>query len=351
MTRSAIAKAFGLQSQWCAALGSPFMAALMDAVRGDIEAGGPLAELLGDWPGEPLADAVPIRFAGALHAAVLSGRDAALAAEYPGARGDWDMARIWPHVSALVSRDRAWLLDQLSRAPQTNETRRAIAMLPAFLACAALGPLHLREIGASAGLNRYWPRFRYRTANWSWGEGDGPLLETDWRGPPPQTLLVKPQVSGWRGCDVSPIDVRDPAQALRLRSYLWPDQPDRLARLDALLALAGDDPPPERSDAGDWLERELAGDLPEGVTVIYHSVVWQYLPQTTKAKAHAAIAAAAERADSRRCLAWLRYEPNPILDGEGLSDGFGVDLTLWPGAVRQRLADTDGHARFVTWRG
>src|SRR5439155_23433687 len=84
------------QARHCEAYGSPFMARLLEALAGDIGAGGPTAPLVSSWPRSPRADALAIRVAGALHAAVLSGRDPALAAEYPEANPAWEMARVWP---------------------------------------------------------------------------------------------------------------------------------------------------------------------------------------------------------------------------------------------------------------
>ncbi len=75
-----------------------------------------------------------------------------------------------------------------------------------------------------------------------------------------------------------------------------------------LLARAAED-----VDAGgvaDWLERVLASPPPPGtqLTVVWHSVVWQYLGQQERERTEAALAAAAERARRGRgtplaCLA------------------------------------------------
>ena len=41
-----------------------------------------------------------------------------------------------------------------------------------------------------------------------------------------------------RACDISPIDLEDAAQRLRLRAYVWPDQHERLLRLENAVDLA-----------------------------------------------------------------------------------------------------------------
>ncbi|MES1201546.1 MAG: DUF2332 family protein [Pseudomonadota bacterium] len=340
--------AFDLQRKWSDEAGSPFMAQLMAAFADDLDEHGPLFRLVENWPGNPVADALMMRLAGALQAAAFSGRDPALAAQYPWSRADWNMTEFWPAARAFFARERDWAADFITSPPQTNETRRAIALLPGFLQLAKLGPLHTLEIGASAGLNLNWDRFRYETSSWRWGEGDGPLIDTDWRGAPPEALDARVVVASRAGCDRNPIDINDPAQALRLRSYIWADQPDRFTRLDAAIALAkASGNRVERADAGDWLIARLAAPLPEGVTVVYHSVVAQYLAPETTAKIEAALTVGAAKADDKHRVARLRLEPNPILGLEGRIDDMAVDLTIWPGGERRVLCKAHGHARWV----
>src|SRR5262249_6353908 len=149
---------FDLQAQWCDEMGSPFTANLMRAAARDLRDGGPVAAFIGDWTGNPLTDALMMRFAGALHAASLSGRDDRLAALYPDANSNANtrFEELWAAALDYLKRDEAWVRDFLKSPPQTNETRRSIAMLPGFLALARKGPLHLLELGASAGLLQNW---------------------------------------------------------------------------------------------------------------------------------------------------------------------------------------------------
>ena len=347
-TLEALIKSFRLQSGWAADLGSPFTSQLLTHLADDLAAGGPVAALVGDWPGEPLPDAVSLRLTGALHAAVLAGKDEALAQAYPKARDGWNMAQVWPAARAFLESETAWVAAFIENAPQTNETRRGIGLLPGFLIAAEQGPLHLLEIGASAGLNQQIDGFRFETAGWSFGPPDGPFIDTDWQGPPPEGLDRPLVIASRAGCDVNPLDVADEAQALRLKSYVWADQPDRLARIDRAIALArARGAPPEKADAADFLKRRLSGPLPQGTTVVFHSVVWQYLPEETKQGVRDAVGAAAAAATPQNRLAWLRYEPNPMLVELGSVDGFGVALTLWPGGQARLLLSTDGHTHKV----
>lgn len=343
---NAVIEHFVEQAGFCEAYGSPFMARLLEQLARDIAAGGLTAELVDGWPRSPRADALSLRIAGALHAAVLSGRDLALAAEYPAARPAWDMARVWPLVQGFLARERTWIAGFLGSAPQTNETRRSIGLLAGFLWLAARHDreIELLEIGASAGLNLYWDRFAYRTASWRWG--DGPVqISTEWTGAPPPFDAV-PRIRSRAACDLQPIDVRNPDERLRLRAYIWADQAERLARFDAAAALAAAlDVRVERADAAEWLEARLPRRSPDALTVVYHSVFYQYPRTETRQRIAAAIAHAGER--SAAPLAWLRLEPEPVLGGPRDSVQFLVDLVTWPGAERRTLATTDGHGNFV----
>jgi hypothetical protein len=347
VTKPSLLAHFAEQAGFCDAMGSPFTARLLEAMARDLEAGGPVADLVGDWPGHPRADALSLRLAGALHAAALSGRDAALAAEYPAARPDWDAEAVWRAARAFLARERDWTLGFLRIAPQTNETRRSIALLAGFLHLADRfdRPIDALEIGASAGLNLCWDRFAYRTDGWSWGPPGAALIDTDWRGPPPP-LDAKLCVRSRAACDLHPLDLRRPEERLRLRSYIWADQAERLVRFDAAVALALESGVAvERADAAVFLEERLPARAPDALTVVYHSVFLQYPPRETRARIAAAIERAGESGQAP--LAWLRLEPEVVLGGPRESVRFLLDVVTWPGGERRTLASTDGHVRFV----
>ena len=337
---------FRKQADWCEVLGSPFNAALLRGFADQIGHCGALDRLLSAFDNAGPAAAAHLRIAGALHALALSGRDRALEAEYPAARPEWDMADVLPAAIAALQTHEDWVTLFIRDTPQTNETRRAIALLPGFCALSGHGPLHLREIGASAGLNQYWDCFNYRGADWALeGDARAPMIETDWQGAAPD--LPRRFVVGSRlACDQTPIDLTRASERLRLKAYVWPDQAERLARLEAAIALS------ERrevnvaqADVCDWLEALLEEPLPLGTTVFYHSIVWSYFPPETAARAQALIEAMGERADWAHRVAWLRFEHEKVFGGAG--DGFAVDLVTWPGGERRQIAEADPHARWV----
>jgi hypothetical protein len=79
--------------------------------------------------------------------------------------------------------------------------------------------------------------------------------------------------------------------------------------------------------------------------VLYHSIVWQYLPAATQRRIEAAVDSAGAAAGTETPLAWLRMEPSA--DG-GRAE---LSLTCWPGGGSERLAYADYHGGWVHWLG
>ena len=340
---------FREQAGYCDEYGSPFTARLMEAMAADLDAGGPVRDLVGAWRTNPRADALALRLAGALHAAVLTGRDPALAALYPKARDDWRMDDVWPAARAFLKREHDWVAGFITSPPQTNETRRAIILLAAFLTFGAewCGPIDVLELGASAGLNLNWDRFRYATKDWSWGNETSPvLIETAWSAPAPP--LVDLNVRARAACDRNPLDLSDRESVLRLRSYIWPDQPERLARFDGAVALAlAAGTNVDRADAAGWIQDKLAHRAKDAATIVYHSVFLQYPPPETRAAIVAAIEKAGAEATADAPLVWVRLEAEDLLAGTQNSPNFVCDLITWPGGTRRVIGYCDGHVRSV----
>jgi hypothetical protein len=340
---------FAEQAMYCDMFGSPFTAELIRAMSEDYERGGPVAALLKDWSTNPRADALALRLAGYFHHAVLTRRDAELAAHYPSHIANWSIEAIWPLARALLEREPNAAARFLQSAPQTNETRRSIALLAGFLTFAKewRGESDMLEIGASAGLNLNWDSFTYRTKSWAWGAEGPVLIDTDWHGAPPPVehdINVRHRAA----CDLNPLDIRDDAERLQLKSYIWPDQPERLARFDGAVTLAREiGVTVERADAAEWLTRKLDARADDAATVVYHSVFLQYPPREAREAIVAAITAAGARATTTAPLAWVRLEPEALIDDVRDSPRMVIDITTWPGGVRRIIGHTDGHVRAV----
>jgi hypothetical protein len=132
---------------------------------------------------------------------------------------------------------------------------------------------------------------------------------------------------------------------VRLQSYVWPDQTLRLQRLRGALELAAANPPHvERADAIDFVERQLAARRPDAAFVLFHSIMWQYLPAATRSRLEQILQQAGQSARADAPIAWLRMEP----DDSGAPHAM-LALTLWPGGQTRELAHCDYHGRWIEW--
>ena len=109
-------------------MGSPFTARLCALAADRLAPGGAVADRLLGWPGDPRADVLPLRLAGALHGLVLEARAPDLAAVYPP--NDAPDDALWPAVAAALDTHAAYILARLDGPPQTNEAQRSAALAP-----------------------------------------------------------------------------------------------------------------------------------------------------------------------------------------------------------------------------
>lgn len=343
-TFDSVEEALRFQAVACTILGSPFNGALCDLLAADVEAGGPSADLLGGRSTVQF-DALPLRVLGGLHWLALGGESPDLAAHYPSTGGDGDVAAVWPAVRRALSHPD--VVAALDRPPQTNEVGRAVA-LHAGLAEIVEGnaqPLHLREIGSSAGLNLRLDSFGYGTPTGRVGDEHSPLQFPDVFVEGAPSFDVPIEIASRRGCDQDPIDPTEEAGARWLTAYVWPDQEERIAKLRAGIEVARRVPAVvDRAGAAEWLAEQLAGRPAVGTAVVMHSIVWQYLDDPTRTRILATLVDVGDRATATRSLAHLRYEPNDTYTSAELR------LTTWPGGEDRLLAEGAFHLGPLTWR-
>ena len=237
---SAISDVFREQAPHCLALGSPFMHRLMGLAADHWPLDEALAKRFAAFSGDigPKGASLPLRFAGALHALVLTGRAPYLADAYPPHTvGD---AALLAAIKRALTEEQAFVLDWIESPPQTNEVRRSATLLAAASYVAAQFPelpFRLSELGASAGLNLMFEQFALEAPGGVIGQTESLVrLTPEWSGNAPQTAPFR--VAERRGVDLIPINPNIPEGARRLLAYLWPDQPDRLARTRATINLA-----------------------------------------------------------------------------------------------------------------
>ena len=291
--------------------GCPLTRAVLAAATDDLERRGPTWDALVPHAHLPGTAALSLRLTGACHRLALRGAAPDYARHLPTCGGDGDTGLAAKAALELVASGA--LADEL-RPVQTNEPGRLAAIHPALAAIHRRTgqPLRLLEVGASAGL----------------------LLT-----PPPDV-----PIAGRRGCDTNPLDPADPDDRLLLLSFVWAGQVERFRNLERALDLAAAHPATvDAADAGDWLAAQLAGRRAGRTTVVFHSIVWQYLPAATKQAVDLALAGAARRATAAMPLAYLRFEP--------VDDHAETRVTSWPGGDEHLLATSGYHGHPLDWRG
>jgi hypothetical protein len=121
----------------------------------------------------------------------------------------------------------------------------------------------------------------------------------------------------------------------------------RLERLNAALSLAAMQPfSLTKVDAAAFVRRSLASRQCGAAYVLFHSIMWQYLPDDTKASIAADLPNAGEAATADAPIAWLRMEPLSTTDKYAT-----LSLTLWPSGETRCLARCDYHGRWIEWLG
>lgn len=331
------------QAAHCAGLGSPLYADLLERFAQDAEAGGPgsaVAEVLRGAEG-PVGSVVGLRLLAALHRLVLTGRAPALAVHYPTVGGrpgpevaDVALATVAEHVPALRP---------LVRLPvQTNEVGRTAALLGGLLHVAARDPrpVRLLEVGASAGLALRVGAYAVHAGEGAvLGDPDSPVqLRDAWVGRPEGAADAVPPIVERRGCDPHPVDPTTEDGRLTLSCAVWADQVERFARLGAALRVAAAVPAAvDRSRGADWLEEQLGRSRAGVLTVVWHAVVWQYVPPPEQARILEVLAA--------HEVAHLRLEP----EGDRTGQPHVLRITTWPGGDDRVLGRAPGHGLPVTW--
>lgn len=164
----------------------------------------------------------------------------------------------------------------LERRTQTNEPGRCATLLPAFARLD--GPLAILEVGASAGLCLHVPEYSYDYGGQQLQGADpeAPTLACRVRGGTP--VLSMPEIVWAAGIDLNPLDPANPHDRSWLECLVWPDQPDRAARLSAALDTAVRHPlPVYPGDLIEQLPTVLEQAPADATVVVFHSAVLAYL--------------------------------------------------------------------------
>ena len=341
-----------LQAQGCRELGSPLYDELLLKVADDVEHGGPFTEVFAGHEDDRARSAVGLRLMGAVHRLVLDRRAPELALHYPSVGGTpgigvWEAFR----ETAMAHLDEVRAL--LETPPQTNEVGRSAVLIGGLMLVAERTglPIRLLEIGSSGGLNLRADHFRYDLSDERvLGPLDAPArLHHPWPGDESAWPAGEmPRIVERRGCDPDPVDPTTTEGRLTLTSYVWADQVARFERLRGALDIASQVPATvDRAMAGEWLDEHLTPQ-PGVATVVWHSVVWQYLDDAERDRVQAVLASAGAAATPDAPVAHLSLEPGGRLYVDKFA--FVVTLRLWPhDSEPQVVATAAGHGPPVVW--
>jgi hypothetical protein len=240
-----------------------------------------------------------------------------------------------------------------TRLVQTSVVQRTLGLRIGLSAIAAsareplAGPLHVIEVGASAGLNLRFGRYGYRLSGRQYGDPDSPVqLAAEVYGAQRLPDLDRmPAIGRVQGVDLNPVDATDPDAREWLEALVWPENQAQRELLGRALALVAVDPPPiQAGDAVDVLPG-LAAGLPAGEPrLVFHAATRMHVPRERRPAFDAAIRAAGETGP----LWWLSIEgdlkpdprPQPARPGSPL-------LLRDPAGNSRTVAVVDGHLGWI----
>lgn len=325
-----IREAIVFQAEASRHLGSQLYGDLLFDLLDDYDSGGLIAELLVGASDRPIHDALVLRMLGAVHRVALRGDAPALAAHYPSCGGDGRRIEVGDFLAVVRTH-----LDDVRRSlgeqVQTNEVGRGVVLvaLSHWMRRLGIDAFDLVEVGTSAGLNQNFDRLGVEPPD-DWF--DDARLSRE-----PAKCIDR------RGCDVNPLDVANPDDALRLQSFVWPDQLERLARLRSAIDVARRHPPVvEQSSADDFLHRVLARDRTRS-QMVFHSIVWQYLGDDVQGRMRGVLHDVGTSNDTP--LLWARMEP------AGAVADVRVTVFSRHGIDEHRLAEVGYHGQEFRWLG
>jgi hypothetical protein len=250
----------------------PFYSALIIDLESDVVA----QELLA---GVRVEQRNPMLVLAALHLAALRGHPV-LSPIYSDARHGTlsDPAAAARVVVNVLNAEPSLVRDELHRSTQTNEPGRSAVFQAVIALIVARGypSINVVDVGTSAGINLHFDQFPVREV-----DDDNPLTLVCRDETPVDRSLALPHVISRVGIDPSPLDLSLDDDRLWLEACLWPEEPRRLDRLDAIIARRPSWPPTTvlRGTAAQRLGDAIALGDPTALTVVLNSYVVAYFSE------------------------------------------------------------------------
>ena len=251
----------------------PFYAALLTALEHDEQAQVLLAEVR-------VEQRNPMLILASLHLAALKGHPV-LTPIYSRARtGQMENpSRAATEVLGVVNDEPDTVHRELHRSTQTNEPGRSAVFRAVIALIAQRGHrvINIVDVGTSAGINLYFDRFPVRSR-----DDENPLTLVCRDDSPIDRSLPLPDVVSRIGVDLAPLDLSIEDDRLWLQACYWPEEPRRMARLDAVLAARPSWPTTTilTGSARDRLGDALALCDPSALTIVVNSYALGYFSES-----------------------------------------------------------------------
>jgi hypothetical protein len=206
-------------------------------------------------------------------------------------------------VVGVLNAEPELVRSELHHSTQTNEPGRSAVfqIVIAMIAQHGHSTVNLIDVGTSAGINLHFDQFPVRTID------DGNPLTLVCRDETPvDRSLPAPDVVSRVGIDPSPLDLSVDEDRLWLQACLWPEEPRRMDRLDAVIAQRPSWPATTvlRGTAAQRLGDAIDLGDPSSLTVVINSYVVAYFSEKDQAAYFDDVA--------KRCLegnvAWISLE-------------------------------------------
>ncbi|MGF1477316.1 MAG: DUF2332 domain-containing protein [Geminicoccaceae bacterium] len=286
-----------------------------------------------------------------VHRLLMERTDEPLRAFYPNLHGETRPLSEAPPIFRRFCLDH---LDELralirSRRVNTNEIARIGPLLPALHAAKAAAsggdekPVHLIEIGASAGFNLLFSEVFVDYGSASCGPVDAPVhIRCDWRAGDLQPPTQAPSFDSLRGLDLVPVNVDDPQEVAWLKALIWPEHRERFRRLEGAVSLWRQYTPEiAKGSALDLLPTSLDNLSAGEPVVVFHSFVFYQMDDAIRIQVKEIL----DRASEKRRVVRLGFEwapdPGPMISLQTSARGQRSDAIT--------LARAEPHGRWVDW--
>ncbi len=292
----------------------------------------------------------------ALHDLALAGRAPALAAAYAAGDGD---AAAGAAIDTLLRMTDSVVAIAVRRRTLANETGRCAVLYPAIAEAARRVGAHavgLIDVGCGAGLSLNTDRVGITCSNGqSLGDPSSPVqMPVSIVGDRPLPARAMPEVVARVGIDLDPVDVTDADDARWLRACVWPDQPERIARLEAEMALAATAPPLLlRGDAIEMMPDAFARVPADALPVVTTTWALSQFPLESRLRFLYRL----DEASAGRAVAWVSAEgvgvapAIPTLGDRRASGHSIVGLAVLDGSAlrAEAIGRCWSQGRFLAW--